>query len=99
MGAVYLYAEDSAHYKMPPELEMLRFVDRFGWATVQQAPRSTLRRMIAAENVVKAYHSKKASEGEGKEGWVAWQQNNPQSNQLLARARQAAEELDDDSDG
>jgi hypothetical protein len=95
MGAAYRYAEDSTHNRMPHDLEMLRFVDRFGWDTVQQAPAGSLRRMITADNVVNAYHSKKAD----KEGWAAWQAKNPQANQLLERARQAAEELEDDSHG
>jgi hypothetical protein len=98
MGAAYLYAEDSAHFPKPSELKLLEYIDRFGVEAVtgrKTLGAGELLRMIAAQNIVQAYRDKQAH----KDGWAAWQQQHPAQNQLLERARQAAEELDDDSDG
>jgi hypothetical protein len=98
MGAAYLYAEDSAHFPKPAELKLLEYIDRFGVEAVtgrKTLGAGELLRMIAAQNIVQAYQSKK----DNKEGWVAWQQQHPAQNQLLERARQAAEDLSDDSNG
>ena len=65
----------------PPELALLAYIDRFGVRAI--LGRDVLRAnevlsMMIAENVVKAYLSRKASEN-----WGKWASENPRYDDLL----------------
>lgn len=80
-AAAYAYASDGA-YSL--ELDKLHKIDRFGLEAV--TGRRTfyygeMNRMIAAENIVTAYESRKRSQN-----WAEWTQSNPRLAAILAEA-------------
>lgn len=81
MGAVYRYANDRAHEKIPPALEMFWMVRSFGWAPAHTAPAGELRSMMIANNIYEAYRSRERS-GD----WAGWAEANPEANEMLNRA-------------
>jgi hypothetical protein len=53
---------------------MLSYIDRFGLGVLGRAPGAgELKRMVTAENIVKAYR-----ERERAENWAAWAKDNPE---------------------
>jgi len=71
---------------------MLWLVDRFGWEAAHNAPAREIARMLAAESVYNAYHSRKAA----RDGWAKWAEDNPARADMLNRAMMAAEEMESD---
>jgi hypothetical protein len=82
MADAYLYASEGRYSK---ELDLLKKIDRFGFEAV--TGRKTfyfgeLRRMMIAENIVRAYEGRAAHKG----GWAAWSTDNPELSELLHAA-------------
>jgi hypothetical protein len=61
----------------------MRYGDRFGYDAVfgRHPSPGEMRRMIAAQNVVNAYHAKT-----GAENWAQWCKDNPEASEMLNRA-------------
>ena len=82
----YLYAEavpDDEGKRPPPskELANLSYIDRFGVKAVlgrDVLSYGEIQRMITAENIVRAYTSRKREEN-----WAQWALENPHSDELL----------------
>lgn len=95
MGATYLYAEDSAQWPQPEQLNLLWMIDRFGVMAVLGRPTLSareIRDMLTAENVFDAYREMKAAEKkEG--GWTDWAKANPQKDRCLKQAMMAAHDI------
>lgn len=72
---------------MPRELYMLEYIDRFGATNVLGRPLGygEIQRMVIAENIVRAYNARKASDN-----WAVWAQKNREANRLLEQAMRAA---------
>ena len=85
MAAAWRYAEDGE--PMPADLVNLSYIDRFGAQAVlgRCLGYGEMRRMIAAENVVKAHGEMKRA-GD----WTAWAERNPEKWRLLTAAMKAA---------
>ena len=85
MAVVYAYA-DGGH-PAPPELRLLREIDRFGAQAVFGRPLGAgeMRRMMIAETIVHAYRARAAAEN-----WAAWETANPELAALLNAALKAA---------
>lgn len=85
MAAAWRYAEDGE--PMPEDLVTLSYIDRFGAQAVLGRPLGVgeMRRMIAAENVVKA-HAEMKRAGD----WTAWAERYPEKWRLLTAAMKAA---------
>lgn len=80
MAAAYAYADGGP---ISNELLMLQYSDRFGALAVigRTAGAGELKRMIAAENVVSAYHER----ARAKE-WATWARDNPDKARMLEYA-------------
>jgi hypothetical protein len=77
IAAAYRHAEGEG--EMPRELELLRYIDRFGLGVLGRAPGAgELRRMAMAERTVKAYQALHQSEN-----WAAWAEKNTGDAKLL----------------
>ena len=64
---------------MPRELELLRYIDRFGLGVLGRAPGAgELRRISMAERVVMAHKAMHQSEN-----WAAWAEKHPSDAKLL----------------
>lgn len=64
---------------MPRELELLRYIDRFGIEILGRPPGAgELRKMSWADRVVKAYASRARAEN-----WAQWAADNKADNELL----------------
>ena len=85
MAAAYACA-DGGH-PAPPELRLLREIDRFGAQAVFGRPLGAkeMRQMMVAEGIVHAYHARAAAEN-----WAAWETANPELAALLNAALKAA---------
>ena len=85
MAVVYAYA-DGGH-PAPPELRLLREIDRFGAQAVFGRPLAAreMRQMMVAEGIVHAYRARAAAEN-----WAAWETANPELAALLNAALKAA---------
>jgi hypothetical protein len=75
---------------MPPEIEALRWVDRFGAQAVfgRTLSRGELRRMALAENIVRAFEARQKSAN-----WAAWEIEHPDEADLLKECERLAEEM------
>lgn len=87
-ASAYAYAEAAADPitglppGMPDELLILTYIDRFGVMAImgrETLSAGEVRRMMIAENIVRAYQERKAS-GD----WGTWAQENPGAARLLA---------------
>jgi len=85
MAAAYAYA-DGGH-PAPPELRLLREIDRFGAQAVFGRPLGAgeMRRMMIAETIVNLYRARAAAEN-----WAAWEMASPELAALLNAALKAA---------
>ena len=82
MAAVYGYAETGG--QQPDELILLGYIDRYGVEQVlgkRQLSAKEIREMTLADNVLRAYRSRQASEN-----WAAWAEAHPGENRLLIEA-------------
>ena len=87
-AAAYIHASGGRY---SPEIRLLQYIDRFGVEAVMG--RKTLfaremRRMIHAENLVKAYNERNRSDA------PTWVKDNPEMNKLLYEAQRLAEQED-----
>ena len=86
MAAAFSYADGSGH--LPPEIEILSAIDRFGASSVTGRPylgAGEIRRMNASESIIRAYRERAQSDN-----WAEWAASHPQAANLLARATKAA---------
>ena len=85
MAAAYAYA-DGGH-PAPPELRLLREIDRFGAQAVFGRPLAAreMRQMMVAEGIVHAYRARATAEN-----WAAWEMASPELAALLNAALKAA---------
>jgi len=85
MAAAYAYA-DGGH-PAPPELRLLREIDRFGAQAVFGRPLAAreMRQMMVAEGIVHAYRARAAAEN-----WAAWEMASPELAALLNAALKTA---------
>jgi hypothetical protein len=66
-------------------------IDRFGWEAAHRESLGDMRRMLAAENVYRAYHWRENYRDEnGQPNWAKWAGDNPTANRLLEAAMRAA---------
>ena len=85
IAAAYRYADGDG--TIPDDLLLLSYCDRFGVEAVygRTPGGQELRRMIAAENVVKSYEERQQSDN-----WAAWARDNPEKSEILNRAMRLA---------
>jgi len=78
---VYGYCENEA--PQPEELILLGYIDRFGAQAILGRTLSAreVRAMVLAENVMRAYRTRKAAQN-----WVEWAKQHPEDNALLNEA-------------
>jgi len=77
IAAAYRHADGDG--ELPRELEMLRYIDRFGLGVLGRSPGAgELRRMNMVERVVMAYQARARSEN-----GAQWAKDNPESARLL----------------
>jgi len=85
MAAAYAYADGSG--PMPHEIELSWQIERYGAQAVMGRPylgAAEIRRMTAADNVLRAYRSRESyRDEEGQENWAEWARKYPELNRLL----------------
>lgn len=88
------YAYISSGGSRPPmELTQLYYIDRFGALAVtgrQTLGAGEIRRMITADNIVRAYQDRATSKN-----WADWASKNKSMSRLLNEAAKLAEDLED----
>lgn len=78
----YLYASEGQYSR---EIDTLTKIDRFGIEAItgrRQFYHGELRRLVISENIVNAYRSRQASDG----NWAAWANQNERMAAILAEA-------------
>ena len=90
LAAAYAYADGEG--KIPREIIWSSYGDRFGFAAVfgRQPTPGEMRRMSAAERIVRAYRSRLEAEN-----WVQWAKDNEDDARLLNQAMKAAMDGDE----